>query len=89
MLHKLTESEYKDEYRIWLKFADATEGEVDFQNELWGEIVRIIEEQGSVCKIFHPQRTGNHRLAERRRFCAGVSLPKITSRLFASVENKN
>jgi len=51
MLHKLTESEYKDEYRIWLKFADATEGAVDFQNELWGEMFESLKNKDLFAKF--------------------------------------
>lgn len=38
MLPKLQEAKYQGDYRIWLKFSDGIEGEVDLENELWGEI---------------------------------------------------
>jgi len=50
-LPKLTEAEYKGEYRIWLKFADATEGEVDFQNELWGEMFESLKNKDLFAKF--------------------------------------
>lgn len=38
MLPRLREAKYQGDYRIWLKFADGVEGEVDLKNELWGEM---------------------------------------------------
>jgi len=38
MLPKLREAKYQGDYRVWLKFADGVEGEVDIENELWGEV---------------------------------------------------
>ena len=38
MLPKLREAKYQGDYRVWLKFADGVEGEVDLENELWGEV---------------------------------------------------
>lgn len=43
MLPKLQEAEYKGDYRIWLKFADGVEGEIDFEKELWGEIFQPLK----------------------------------------------
>jgi hypothetical protein len=45
MLPKLTEAEYGGEYRIRLKFADGAEGEVDFKDELWGEVFEPLKEE--------------------------------------------
>ena len=36
MLPKLRETRYQGDYRIWLRFADGVEGEVDLEDELWG-----------------------------------------------------
>lgn len=51
MLPKLTEAEYKGEYRIRLKFSDATEGEVDFQDELWGEMFEPLKNKDLFSKF--------------------------------------
>ncbi len=45
MLPKLTEAQYKGEYRIWLKFSDATQGEVDLISELWGEMFEPLKDK--------------------------------------------
>jgi hypothetical protein len=34
----IEEAKYLDQYRIWLKFSDGTEGAVDLKNELDGPI---------------------------------------------------
>jgi hypothetical protein len=38
MLPKLQEAKYQGDYRIWLRFDDGIEGEVDLENELWGDV---------------------------------------------------
>jgi hypothetical protein len=45
MLPKLREAEYRGDYRIWLRFADGVEGEVDFEDELWGEIFEPLKDK--------------------------------------------
>lgn len=45
MLPKLREAKYLDDYRVWLKFADGVEGEVDLKSELWGEIFEPLKDK--------------------------------------------
>ncbi|MFV1976489.1 MAG: DUF2442 domain-containing protein [Candidatus Scalindua sp.] len=45
MLPKLLEIKYQGEYRIWLRFSDGVEGEVDFENELWGEVFQPLKDK--------------------------------------------
>jgi hypothetical protein len=35
---RLLEARSVDGYRVWLRFADGTEGEADLAGELWGEM---------------------------------------------------
>jgi hypothetical protein len=44
MLPKLKEAKYQGGYRVWLKFADGVNGEVDFESELWGEIFEPLKD---------------------------------------------
>lgn len=46
MLPKLKKAEYQGDYRIWLSFTDGTEGEVDLENELWGEVFLSLKDKG-------------------------------------------
>jgi len=55
ILPKPTKAEDKGEYRIWLKFADATEGEVDLQEELWGEMFESLKDKDLFAK-FSPHK---------------------------------
>ncbi|HEY5604357.1 MAG TPA: DUF2442 domain-containing protein [Gammaproteobacteria bacterium] len=45
MLPKLREAQYRYDYRIWLKFADGVEGEVDLESELWGEVFEPLKDK--------------------------------------------
>ena len=52
MMPKLQEAKYQGDYRIWLRFADGTEGEVDLEKELWGEIFEPLKDKVRFSK-FH------------------------------------
>ena len=45
MLPKLREAKYQGDYRIWLKFADGVEGEIDLKHELWGEVFEPLKDK--------------------------------------------
>ena len=45
MLPILREAKYRRDYRIWLKFADGVEGEVDLETELWGEVFQPLKDK--------------------------------------------
>lgn len=45
MLPILRNAEYRRDYRIWLQFADGTEGEVDLEAELWGEVFQPLKDK--------------------------------------------
>ena len=45
MTSKLTEARYAGDYRIWLRFADGVEGEVDLESELWGEMFELLKDK--------------------------------------------
>lgn len=45
MLPRLQKSEYRGGYRVWLQFADGTEGEVDLEGELWGEMFEPLKDK--------------------------------------------
>ncbi len=45
MLPKLREAKYRHDYRIWLKFADGVEGEVDLEAELWGDMFQPLKDK--------------------------------------------
>lgn len=45
MLPKWREAKYRRDYRIWLKFADGVEGEIDLESELWGEVFEPLKDK--------------------------------------------
>lgn len=58
MLPKLREARYRRDYRIWLKFADGVEGEVDLESELWGEMFEPLKEKALFAKCSIDQELG-------------------------------
>ncbi len=44
MIPKVREAQYKGDYRIWLKFSDGVEGEIDLGGELSGDIFEPLKE---------------------------------------------
>lgn len=51
-LIRVTEAEYRGDYRIFLKFNDGLSGEVDLSDKLWGEIFEPLKDQ-AFYKDFH------------------------------------
>lgn len=51
MLPRLKEAKYRRNYRIWLKFADGVEGEVDLESELWGEVFEPLKDREIFAKF--------------------------------------
>ena len=43
MVPRITDMRYISECRVWLRFADGKEGEVDLKDELWGEVFEPLE----------------------------------------------
>ena len=44
MIPRLKNARYLDGYRIWLEFADGKQGEVDLEDQLWGEVFEPIRD---------------------------------------------
>ncbi len=44
MFLHVSEAKYLHDYLIWLKFSDGTEGEIDLQNELSGEVFAPLQD---------------------------------------------
>jgi Protein of unknown function (DUF2442) len=44
MVPHITEMKYLSGYRVWLKFEDGKEGEIDLKEELWGEVFEPLKE---------------------------------------------
>ena len=44
MVPRLSAMKYIAEYRLWLRFEDESQGEVDLQPELWGEVFEPLQD---------------------------------------------
>lgn len=51
MLPKLQKAKYQGDYRIWLRFTDGVEGEVDFESELWGEVFQPLKDKARLSEV--------------------------------------
>lgn len=46
----------KDDYTLWLRFDDETEGEVHLESELWGEVFEPLKEPSFFATVrLHPE----------------------------------
>ena len=45
MVPRIAEMRHISDYRIWLKFEDGKEGEIDLEAELWGEVFQPLRQQ--------------------------------------------
>ena len=45
MIPRLIDANYTYEYRVWLKFDDGYQGEVDLEDELWGEVFEPLKKK--------------------------------------------
>jgi len=44
MIPRLNNARYLKGYRIWLEFADGKQGEIDLEDQLWGEVFEPIRD---------------------------------------------
>lgn len=52
MIPKILEVRYIADYRIWLRFADGVEGEVNLESELWGEVFAPLKDKSEFSKCY-------------------------------------
>jgi hypothetical protein len=44
MIPRIADMRYIEDFRIWLRFEDGREGEIDLSGELWGEVFEPLRE---------------------------------------------
>lgn len=44
MIPNVIEARHVKDYRVWLRFQDGTEGEIDLKDELWGEVFEALKD---------------------------------------------
>lgn len=56
MTPELLDARPLDGYRVWLRFADGAEGEIDLDGELWGEMFEPLKDPGRFRELrVHPE----------------------------------
>ncbi len=69
MTPRIAEAKYAGDYRIWLRFADGTEGEIDLELQLWGPVFEPLKDKALFARFeLYPEHC-DHLLAERGRPC--------------------
>jgi len=52
----VTEARYLGGYRVWLRFSDGAEGEIDLEGELWGEVFEPLKDPAYFAQVrFDPE----------------------------------
>jgi hypothetical protein len=56
MIPRVVEARYVDDYIIWLRFNDGSEGEVDLKDELWGPVFEPLKDRNHFRQFkVHPE----------------------------------
>jgi len=56
MTPQLIDARHVRNYKVWLKFSDGTEGEIDLGNELWGEVFEPLKDLNQFRQLqIHPE----------------------------------
>ncbi|HFE48337.1 MAG TPA: DUF2442 domain-containing protein [Chromatiaceae bacterium] len=51
MLPKLQEAAYRGDFRVWARFADGVAGEIDLEDELWGEVFEPLKDKNRFAQM--------------------------------------
>lgn len=51
MIPRLVEARYLGGYRVWLRFKDGLEGELDLADEMWGEVFEPLKAETEFAKL--------------------------------------
>ncbi|MBP7552715.1 MAG: DUF2442 domain-containing protein [Spirochaetes bacterium] len=51
MFINVVEAKYLNEYKIWIKFNNGIEGEVDLENDLWGPVFEPLKDTNEFRKF--------------------------------------
>jgi hypothetical protein len=55
---KISEARYAGDYRIWLRFADGVEGEIDLEPQLWGPMFEPLKDEALFAQFkLSPERS--------------------------------
>jgi hypothetical protein len=56
MHYELIEAKYVKDFQIWVRFSDGTQGIIDLENELYGEIFEPLQDKANFKKFnIHPE----------------------------------
>lgn len=58
MIVHVVDAKYVSDYKIWVKFDNGEEGEVDLEDLLWGEVFEPLKEKGNFQKFAVDREAG-------------------------------
>lgn len=50
-MHAVTDVRYISGFRLWLRFSDGTEGEIDLSSELWGPMFEPLADPAAFARV--------------------------------------
>lgn len=55
---KIADARYAGDYRIWFRFADGSEGEIDLESVLWGPMFEPLKDEAVFAQFqLYPERS--------------------------------
>jgi len=51
MMPRLVDAKHTGGFRVWLKFADGIEGEIDLTDELWGPVFEPLKDEAAFAEL--------------------------------------
>jgi len=51
MLPKVVDARYAGDYRVWLRFKNGLSGEIDLENQLWGEVFEPLKDKALFAQV--------------------------------------
>ena len=58
MIPRVIEARHTADYRVWLRFYDGLEGEIDLATEIWGEVFEPVRDREYFARVAVNSETG-------------------------------
>jgi hypothetical protein len=79
MVPRIANMKYVSDYRLWLKFENGKEGEVDLRDDLWGEVFEPLKEPEQFRKVCLDRELNTIRWANGADFAPEFLYARLTT----------